>query len=553
MTFYKIFTSHAYKYKYKLLLLILLTNTTSIINALVIPLITGDFIDILSVQPSYNDVINWIVILLILNLFSSIVGFFSSVVYAMTNTRMAVDYIVSTTEHIQNSSIEYFGQLESSYVTEQINNDSNAIIRYLLDFFLNGIPRVITFIISGYLLLKINSLIFIIFIVSLPLYLLIYFSFRTKIRETSLEFMNQQSAFFSESNRQLAMIDTVKMNAWLPLFKQDIRSVSHLFFHKLKKNLTILNLSSSISGIATIVTNILCMLIGGIGVVNGTVTLGELTIVTSYLNISISSLHFFIEFIQTFQTARVSLSRMNGHWDIETEESNEKIIASIHKIKLENINFSYTVESDLIQNFSYTFERGKVYSIIGRNGIGKSSLIRLIAGLYASQNGHITYNDDLLSEINLEHLRREKLAVVAQDPVVMKQSFFEDITYGLDLTRLDHAQYHEYISLFGLEHLESSREGNKLILSGGERQKSAIIRALIKQADVIIMDEPTSMIDHSSVNILLNIINQIKVNKIIILVSHDERVITHSDEIINLNEIENYVNKVGVEVQVQQG
>ncbi|AWB43099.1 hypothetical protein DCC85_01855 [Paenibacillus sp. CAA11] len=538
MTLHRVFYCYFMKHKCRVGFLFIVTLISTLAGTLVLPLLTGKFIDTLTTTPIYKSVFKILALIIFFNIFNMIIGFVSNIFYAVTNTKIALDVILDTTKHIQSSSVEYSGNLDSAFTTEQINRDSNSIVSFLLEFLMNGSTKVITFIATAVLLFKINVVIFLIFLISLPIYVFIYITFKDKIYTVSLEFKNQQSAFFSEMNRQLMNIDSIKLNSWASILHMDAQSATSSFFKSFLKNIKVINLFSTTNSFMIMLTNLICLFIGGIGVIEGKITLGQLTMITSYFNITVGSLQYFLNFIQSYQEINVSLLRMTQHWQVEEETFKDTTVNYIQQISIKELSFSYNQNQKLIHSFSYTFDQGFLYSIIGRNGTGKSSLIKILAGLYTGHNNCIYYNGIPLTDLNVDLLRKLKLAIVVQDPLIMENSLFKNVTYGLDMKKVDTEKYSTYVTMFGLEQAANKNSSDKLSLSGGERQKSAIIRALLKEPDVLIMDEPTSMLDDHSVQVLLHTLRELRSKMIIIIVTHDSRIINESDRVINLSPVE---------------
>ena len=145
-------------------------------------------------------------------------------------------------------------------------------------------------------------------------------------------------------------------------------------------------------------------------------------------------------------------------------------------------------------DFSQTFLRGKIYCIVGKNGAGKSTLMNLICGMLRPNDGKIFLSSESLDEIDMIHARKNLIAVVEQKDFIKNDN-----------------------------------------LSGGERRKISIDTALKKSADVLIMDEPDNNLDAGAVNGLIKKILSEKTARITLIISHDERFMHISDEIINFS------------------
>ena len=220
------------------------------------------------------------------------------------------------------------------------------------------------------------------------------------------------------------------------------------------------------------------------------------------------------------------------------EKDRENIFQNVSKLKfnkiiLENVHFLIN-DKKIITDFSYTFNKGSIYCLKGSSGSGKTCLIYLLLSLYKFNSGkyHI---DDI--EIKNEISWGNKIGYVSQTPIVLdlklsENLFIEDIS---ELSAIDKNYFYE----FGLRQLidktdESNKDGLRN-LSGGEKQRLSIIKALIRKPKLLILDEPFSALDKKNTLILIEQLKKIKKETIIILSTHENSFDEHFDKIISLN------------------
>ena len=190
------------------------------------------------------------------------------------------------------------------------------------------------------------------------------------------------------------------------------------------------------------------------------------------------------------------------------------------EVRLEQINKCYG-KKIIFQNFSSTFVSGKITGLLGDNGVGKSTLLRLIAGLDLDYSGHIYYDGQLLNKALYQ-----QMTMVFQTPYLLKRSVYENIAYPLKLRHRPSAEIktktEAMIGRLGLEHL-AKQYAHKL--SGGESQKVALARALIFEPDLVLLDEPMSGIDAASVSFMEQMIRDYvqQYHKTVIMITHNAR------------------------------
>lgn len=208
-------------------------------------------------------------------------------------------------------------------------------------------------------------------------------------------------------------------------------------------------------------------------------------------------------------------------------------------IKVKDLYFEYQDNDPALFDISFEIPKGSWVTIIGHNGSGKSTLAKLLVGLLAPTEGAIFIDDLLLSEENLNQIRK-KIGIVFQNPdnqfvgVTVKH----DIAFGMENLNIDRKTMLEridyYTKLVGINHF-LDKEPHQL--SGGQKQKVAIAGALAMDQDIIIFDEATSMLDPEGSNEVSNLIKELnqKYNKTVITITHDLSFAVKSDYTIALN------------------
>lgn len=185
------------------------------------------------------------------------------------------------------------------------------------------------------------------------------------------------------------------------------------------------------------------------------------------------------------------------------------------------------------KEYNQTFESGKIYSITGESGQGKTTLINAICGLREISDGYITINDTFL--IKNMSAYRDKISYLFQDSILFDRSIAENIAYpDQELNK----KANSLVRSLKIKKLLNREQNNGAIadtLSGGEKKRIDIIRTISKDRDIYLFDEPTNELDPVNVDKVLEEIQKLaKENKIVIIISHDTRCISIADEIVSL-------------------
>lgn len=219
--------------------------------------------------------------------------------------------------------------------------------------------------------------------------------------------------------------------------------------------------------------------------------------------------------------------------------SHQDLNEPIYRLSLHNIGFSYDGITPVLDNFSVTFERGKVYAIVGESGAGKSTLLDLILGFHYPQRGKILLNDKRdINEITLHSLRRH-IVLLGQETMIFNDTVAHNITYGHQAT-MEEIQAAAAMATVD-EVIEGLPNGYETVLqyrgtnlSGGQRQRIGIARALLRKPDIFLFDESMSALDQGTKDTLLETIVAANRDKIVIFVSHDPAIRSKVDEVIEL-------------------
>ncbi|MBR5997163.1 MAG: energy-coupling factor transporter ATPase [Bacilli bacterium] len=210
------------------------------------------------------------------------------------------------------------------------------------------------------------------------------------------------------------------------------------------------------------------------------------------------------------------------------------------KLEIKNLSFSYDGTNQVIDDISFSVEKGSFVSVLGHNGSGKSTLAKLIVGLLEKESGQIFFNDVEIDQKNLRDLQT-KTSLIFQNPDNQFIGFTveDDIAFGLENRCFPHDKMQEEIERFAdsvnmLDHLKKE----PINLSGGQKQRIALAGALILRPEILILDEATSMLDPKGKSTVRKVIDRIhKENKelTIISITHDIDEALLSDKVLILS------------------
>ncbi len=283
---------------------------------------------------------------------------------------------------------------------------------------------------------------------------------------------------------------------------------------------------------------------GAYQVLLGQLTTGELLVVMAYLAAVYSPLESISSTLGSFQQQLVGLDMafklLETEPDVKEAPNAVTIARAKGRITFAGVNFSYQDRTDTLTDITFDVQPGQAIALVGPTGAGKTTLASLIPRFYDAQHGRILLDGQDIRELTIRSLR-EQISIVLQEPLLFSASIADNIRYGrldADMDAIQEAakaaNAHDFIMALP-EQYETSVGERGAQLSGGERQRIALARAFLKDAPILILDEPTSSIDSKTEAVILNALDRLMMGRTTFLVSHRLATIHGVDRILVLN------------------
>ena len=309
---------------------------------------------------------------------------------------------------------------------------------------------------------------------------------------------------------------------------------------RLKNRLSLLALNSGQALIiATAITAL--MWLATLDVVSGELSIGELVMINAYMIQLFLPLNFLGFVYREIRRALTDLENMLGLLTrkplITDKENAQQLIIQNASIEFKNVNFGYHSSRTILKQMSFTIRAGSKVAVVGASGAGKSTLARLLYRFYDINSGAICIDGQDIRNITL-HSLRQAIAIVPQDTVLFNTSIRENIAYGrpdATATEIDHAIEMAHLTPFisSLDKGDQTLVGERgLKVSGGEKQRIAIARAILKKSPILIFDEATSALDSHSEQAILNAMREVANNHTSLVIAHRLSTITDADTIL---------------------
>jgi ABC-type multidrug transport system fused ATPase/permease subunit len=295
----------------------------------------------------------------------------------------------------------------------------------------------------------------------------------------------------------------------------------------------------------TLAGTAMVMVVGGLHVLDGTLTVGSLLVVVAYLGAVYGPLSAIAHTAGNLNQARVSARRVRETLAITPEvlDAEGAIDASRVRghIQFEDVRFSYDASRPILDGISFEARPGELVALVGLTGAGKTTIASLIPRFFEPTSGRVLVDGLDVSRYGLRSLR-ERIAVVTQEPILFSGSIGDNIRYGrldatdeevADAARVAHVDHFIRRLPEGYDTSLAQAGGT---LSGGERQRLGIARAILKDAPILILDEPTSSLDALSEEAVFQALRRLRAGRTILVIAHRLSTIRDANRILVLHE-----------------
>ncbi|MGE0815854.1 MAG: ABC transporter ATP-binding protein [Vicinamibacterales bacterium] len=298
-------------------------------------------------------------------------------------------------------------------------------------------------------------------------------------------------------------------------------------------------------GSSTLVGTALILIVGGLHVLDGSLTVGALLVVLAYLAAVYNPLSAIAHTAGTLQQAVAGARRVREILALEPEavdpERGRSAAGIAGEVRYEHVRFAYDDGRTILDDVSFAARPGELVAVVGLTGAGKTTLVSLLPRFFTPSGGRVLVDGVDVSAYSLRSLR-EQIALVPQDPVLFAGTIADNIRYGrLDATdeevaaagRAAHVE--PFVARLARGYDTPLAEAGAT-LSGGERQRLGIARALLKDARILILDEPTSALDALSEEVVFAALKALRAGRTTIVIAHRLSTIRDADRILVLHD-----------------
>lgn len=487
------------------------------------------------------------VLVLVLALLMGIFMYFMRQTIIVMSRLIEYDMRKSIYDHYQALNLAFYKRNATGDLMSRITEDVNKVRNYLGPTVLYGVNLVTLFGLTIYSMVAVSPTLTFYALLPLPFLVIGIYYVSTQISRRSEIIQQQLASLNSSAQEAYSGIRVVKSYVREEPIVQHFATQSEVYKSKALNLARIDNAFFPVMLLCIGASTIITVYVGGLQVVAGNITPGniaEFVIYVSMLTWPVTSIGWIASLTQQ---AAASQKRINEFLNTKTDIKHQTISTSKHQpikgdIEFKNVSFTYPDTGIVaLQNVSFRLKQGEKLAIIGKTGSGKTTIADLLVRLYDITEGEILIDGQDIRNMPLDTLRQQ-MGYVPQDVFLFSDTVAGNIAFGkkgkAERTEIEQFARHAavYDDIMGLSNGFDTIVGERgVTLSGGQKQRISIARALIKQPDIVLLDDCLSAVDTTTEQTILGYLNEALAAKTSIIITHRIHTMLHFDKIIVLD------------------
>ena len=534
------FAVYALPYKKSLIMCMLLSVFTTA-AALVPPYVTGYMVDTVLPGKDLKGLYMMIALLLGVYVAQYLVTGVRAYLLRITGDKIVVAIKKDIYEKAQYLPMSFYDKTSTGSVINRINSDAAAIQNFVLKVSQEAVVQFFTMIGILVIMVCLNWRLTLFSLLPIPFVAMAGRAFGNNIKPRYLRIWRRNASISS------LLADTIPGIRIVKAFSHEQTSTEKFNAYCndwLKEEDKISKVVSAFPALMTFLVTCGSLIIwfsGGSYIIGGKggITIGLLVSFISYASMFYNPVNFFANFNDTYQNTLASAEKILDILDAEPERNFAQDVPERidGKIEFKNVNFSFDRSKKVLSNINLTIEPGDIVGIVGTTGSGKSTLINLLMRYYDEYDGEILIDGKNLKDIDIGYYRNQ-IGFVQQEPLMFRDTIFNNIAYGKPGAHVeevfraaDIANAHGFITRLpdGYDTLLGERG---IGLSGGEKQRLSIARAVMRNPSILIFDEATASVDSETEHLIQGAIENLIRGRTTLMIAHRLSTLRKANKIV---------------------
>ncbi|MGN0691311.1 MAG: ABC transporter ATP-binding protein [Oscillospiraceae bacterium] len=513
----------------------------------VLPIVIANIINIAAEPPADpgREIFINVMIMVVLAAQNVLTNYFHTYFYSKAIREVECTLRSSMVRKLQQLSITFHNEMESGRLQSKIMRDVEQVETLSSQIFISVLSIVMNIIVAFGVVLSSSMTVFLFFLGTIPVAVLIRTAFRKKINRSNKLFRREME---ETSVKVMEMVELIPVTRAHALEEVETEKIDNQLKNVANEGFRLDMIQSyfgSVSWAAFQIFQVVCLGFTGYLAVKGTIPPGDVVMYQTYFGTIVNSVSGIITLLPTISKGLESVNSIGDILlctDVEDSGSKKDIGTVKGDIEFKDVTYKYKdADEPVLNHLNLKIKAGETVAFVGASGAGKTTLINMVIGFLRADSGEILIDGKPMSSFNIQSYRRN-ISVVPQTPILFTGTIRENITYGSEdigeefLSEvIEAANLKDVIESMpnGLDTMISEHGAN---LSGGQRQRVSIARAFVRDPSILILDEATSALDTISEKKIQDSIDRLVKDRTTLIVAHRLSTIRNADKIAVIGE-----------------
>jgi ABC-type multidrug transport system fused ATPase/permease subunit len=494
------------------------------------PIVSRYLIDEVILSDSVNLLFTGIIVFFAVCCLQPVVGYVKDILFLYIVERITYGVRKKIYKSVVGTKFSFFDKTTKGDILARVLNDSRMASQFISDFFVNIFKNylLILLIITGMALmsLELTAVILLLFVV----FFIVNYKISKKFKGLSLNQQKSYDLLCTNINQMADTIQSIKANL---LENENVSGFEDALKVTYKNNIKMMKLNILTNNLSNILVVLSLSLIYGMGslfVMRGSMTLGTVIALGLYFQLLVQPVYSILNNNVEINKIIPIFERINDYFALEADTGGETHIENKpHEIEIGGLSFNYQPETPVFDGVSMSFPARGIAALTGKSGNGKSTLTKLLLKFYDIEPGMVFFSGKDICGISAESVRKI-ISYVPQEPLLFNNTVAYNLhlgnrEIGADIIEGVCKRLNIHEKIISLNDGYGSVITERVNLSGGEKQRLCIARAVLRDSQILILDEPSSSLDEANEETLRDFLEELSRDKLIIIITHRKTLI----------------------------